>query len=251
MHHRSLRPSRDAALAILIHDSGLTPAEIASIDIRQLSPSGVDELKSAQIAEIASPTRDQGSDLPIQLTHEARLALAAYIGISRPRDADVNSEALFFSPRAPGGPAQRIQIEEVQSIAEFVRYESRTEPGLEISTSELDEIRILAEDWARESGAEIIGGQVVSAMTSVAISKIYGSGVNVKPDRIIYFTLLEGAFPLVNAAGRISSRREGRKVAIMMYQSNRLQIAGPPIPLSDNIELESLALGAVGQLTFE
>lgn len=106
--HRHARPLRDRAIINLMLGTGLRRAEVTGLDLIQLEPSEVSELRRVKRARLAGVKGKGKTTRTVFLGLDARSAIADYLEKERPGDADDESPALFLSAasiasRRPGG----------------------------------------------------------------------------------------------------------------------------------------------------
>jgi integrase len=91
------RPLRDRALIFLMLSTGLRREEVVRLDLEQLDPSEVDELRRVKKARLMGVKGKGGSERTVFLSQDARLALAEYLEKERMHDVGSTTAALFLS----------------------------------------------------------------------------------------------------------------------------------------------------------
>ena len=98
------RPWRDRAMVYVLLSTGLRREELIRLDLAQLRPHTPGALRAARQARIARVRGKGKTERTVFLSVDARAALADYLERERPRDAMVDTLALFVS--AAGLPAR-------------------------------------------------------------------------------------------------------------------------------------------------
>ena len=93
--HGHSRPIRDRAIVFLLLSTGLRRQELVLLDVDQVQPSQPALLRSARRARIVGVRGKGKTQRTVFLSIDARRALADYLKVERPVDAD--STALFLS----------------------------------------------------------------------------------------------------------------------------------------------------------
>jgi integrase len=103
--HAYGRPWRDRAMVSVFLSTGLRREELLNLDLDQLAPHTVAELRQARQGRITRVKGKGGTERTVFLSADARQALADYLEKERPRDAGDGTTALFLT--ATGIPARR------------------------------------------------------------------------------------------------------------------------------------------------
>ena len=98
------RPRRDRALVYVLLSTGLRRDEVVNLDLDQLEPNTVDELRGARRGRISRVQGKGGTERTVFLSKDARQALADYLEHERPRDTISSTTAVFLS--AAGIPSR-------------------------------------------------------------------------------------------------------------------------------------------------
>ena len=98
------RPRRDRALVYLLLSTGLRRDEVVNLDLDQLEPNAVGDLRAARRGRISRVQGKGGTERTVFLSKDARQALADYIEAERPGDVTPSSTAVFLS--ATGIPSR-------------------------------------------------------------------------------------------------------------------------------------------------
>jgi integrase len=103
--HRYGRPWRDRALVFTLLSTGLRREEVVRLDLSQLVPNTTQALRTGRKARLNKIRGKGRTERSLFLSADARLALADYLELERPKDCQSDSKALFLS--AVGLPARR------------------------------------------------------------------------------------------------------------------------------------------------
>jgi integrase len=98
------RPWRDRAIVYVLLSTGLRREELVQLDLDQVSPNAVEELRRARQGRVTRVRGKGGTERTVFLSADARQALADYLERERPDDAGPEATALFLSAR--GIPAR-------------------------------------------------------------------------------------------------------------------------------------------------
>lgn len=98
------RPARDRALVYLLLSTGLRRDEVVNLDLDQLEPNTIDDLRAGRRGRISRVRGKGGTERTVFLSKDARQALADYLEYERPLDMTVTSMAVFLS--AAGIPSR-------------------------------------------------------------------------------------------------------------------------------------------------
>jgi len=98
------RPWRDRAIVFILLSTGLRREELVRLDLDQVEPHAVTELRAARRVRIMRVQGKGRTERTVFLSADARAALADYLERERPRDAGDGATALFLS--AVGLPAR-------------------------------------------------------------------------------------------------------------------------------------------------
>jgi integrase len=99
------RPWRDRAIVAVFLSTGLRREELLRLDLDQVTPHTVAELRQGRQGRITRVKSKGGAERTVFLSADARTALADYLEKERPRDASEGAAALFLT--ATGIPARR------------------------------------------------------------------------------------------------------------------------------------------------
>ena len=92
------RPWRDRAIIFMLLSTGLRREELVNLNLEQLSPNKVEELRQARIARLNGVKGKGKSQRDVFLSFDARLALADYLEKEHHRDVpDTEAIPLFLS----------------------------------------------------------------------------------------------------------------------------------------------------------
>lgn len=118
----SARPLRDRALVFLMLSTGLRREEVTQLDWVQLEPQVPDELKVVRKARLTGVKGKGGTERTVFLSQDARLALADYLEMERPRDVTDVATALFLSAasRSARRPDGRLSPRAINLILEQI-----------------------------------------------------------------------------------------------------------------------------------
>jgi site-specific recombinase XerD len=101
LHDRkNARPYRDRAIIYFLLSTGLRRHELVGVDLAQLIPNDLEELKVSRRAKIVRVRGKRKTERTVFLTAEARTALAEYLEKERTLDAIPGTRALFLSVRS-------------------------------------------------------------------------------------------------------------------------------------------------------
>ena len=98
------RPRRDRALVYLLLSTGLRRDEVVNLDLDQLEPNAVRDLRAARRGRVSRVQGKGGTERTVFLSKDARQALADYLEHERSGDATSSSTAVLLSRR----PAFRV-----------------------------------------------------------------------------------------------------------------------------------------------
>ncbi|MGI8728903.1 MAG: tyrosine-type recombinase/integrase [Solirubrobacteraceae bacterium] len=120
--HRHSRPLRDRAIVHVLLSTGLRREELVTLDLAQVSPRDPGLLREAKRARLVGVVGKDGTTRTVFLSADARTAVAEYVELERPGDADGPAAGLFLSAvsiasRRPGG---RLSPRAVNSILERI-----------------------------------------------------------------------------------------------------------------------------------
>ena len=106
--HGHSRPLRDRAIVHVLLSTGLRREELVLLDLDQVSPSDPGRLREAKRARLVGVAGKGGTTRTVFLSADARTAVAEYVELERPGDADGPAPGLFLSAvsiasRRPGG----------------------------------------------------------------------------------------------------------------------------------------------------
>jgi hypothetical protein len=230
------RPMRKTAIVGLMLEGGLSSAEIAAMDLLQLSSSNPRKLCSDRSAELYGTAEEEAKTPPLRLSHGLRYSLARYIVHERGADADGIAAALFVT--AASDPVNRVGarlpvglVEKIVGGEHNLRVVTAA-PGAAIPAAVLLQIRRLAGTWAeRNAHSQVSAASVVSTTYERAVQAVHesGSGVAGWPDRPVYLIVLEGAFARRHAADAgTPPAPSGSWAALIVHQSPPLRI-GPSV----------------------
>ena len=93
------RPIRDRAIVFVLLSTGLRREELTLLDMDQVVPNTPDELRQVKKARITKVKGKGRTERTVFLSKDARLALADYLEIERPKDSKENTLALFLSAK--------------------------------------------------------------------------------------------------------------------------------------------------------
>ena len=122
--HARGRPARDRAIVFVLLSTGLRREELIVLDLSQVEPNEPEELRNARRVRVRGVKGKGGTERNVFLSRDAREALAEYLEVERPGDADKadESEALFLS--ATGTPARskdgRLSVRAVNLLLERI-----------------------------------------------------------------------------------------------------------------------------------
>jgi integrase len=102
--HAYRRPWRDRAMVFMLLSTGLRREELVRLNLDQIQPSTVLELRAARRATVTGVQGKGKSQRTVFLSMDARIALADYLERERPGDVTAPTSALFLS--AHGLPAR-------------------------------------------------------------------------------------------------------------------------------------------------
>ena len=169
--HRHARPLRDRAIVHLLLGTGLRRAEVAGLDLAQLTPRDPNALRQARRARLTGVRGKGRTSRTVFLGLDTRTALADYLEQGRPTDVDPRegSDALFvaaasIATRRHGG---RLSARSVNTIvAEVGRVHD-----LEVTGTDRKLGRLRPHDYADlrvmpTSAGETGAGRVVTAFRS-------------------------------------------------------------------------------------
>jgi len=116
------RPLRDRALIFTMLSTGLRREEVTKLNLEQLDPYHVDELRRVKKTRLVGVQGKGGSERTVFLSQDARLALADYLESERNKDLNEKTEALFLSDssRSARKPDGRLSPRSINLILEQI-----------------------------------------------------------------------------------------------------------------------------------
>lgn len=90
------RPYRDRAMIFTFLSTGLRREEMSQVNLSQVEPNDPELLRKAKIAKLRRVRGKGGNEREVYLSYDARQALADYIELERPRDANYEKTTALF-----------------------------------------------------------------------------------------------------------------------------------------------------------
>ena len=246
------RALRDTAIVCLMLEAGLSRAEVAALELDQLSPLDPQSLLRGApgAARLARVGGNGQHGRTVELSLGARSSVGLYLQHERGLDAASDSVALFLAAPSDtvGRAGQPLSADSVDAIVGGERN-LRTvaaAPGAEIPADQLEQIRRVVAEWtARNDGPHPRSASVVATTYDRVVPALHGSGARGWQARAVYLLVLEGDFVLRHALeSGASSAPSGAWAAVIVHQSPPLQAGsvvvrpGPP----DGFRLGDLGL---------
>ncbi|MFC5402274.1 tyrosine-type recombinase/integrase [Cohnella soli] len=115
---KNARPYRDRAIIYVLLDSGLRRHELTGVDLVQLIPYDVEQLKNARRVKLIRVRGKRKTERTVYLSAEGRSAVVDYLEKERHLDDYPGATALFLS----SGPSQdkRLHVRTINKIVEQV-----------------------------------------------------------------------------------------------------------------------------------
>lgn len=158
--HAHSRPWRDRAIVSVLLSTGLRREELVRLDLVQVVPHGVDELRAAKAARLVDVAGKGRTRRTVFLSADARTAVADYLQFERADDADHDSGALFLAARTVASRAEggRLSARTVNNVCERIgRWHDaeQTDPARRISPLRPHDLRhTFAFMLSAETGAD-------------------------------------------------------------------------------------------------
>ncbi|MFD2328785.1 tyrosine-type recombinase/integrase [Cohnella sp. GCM10020058] len=111
---KNARPYRDRAIVYVLLSTGLRRHELVLLDLAQLVPHDVEDLKKARRVKIVRVRGKRKTERTVFISAEARWALVEYLEKERPLDSVAGTRALFLS--ASGKGEKRLHVRSLNKI---------------------------------------------------------------------------------------------------------------------------------------